>query len=190
MRWPSVHAMRACAVHTTPMGPPTSRLACQPHGNTPHNLMHRRATAGHECGVQRPTTACGAVAGAIRPGYLPTITSGHSRRLAANAVADRATDLLRAEPGVPSSLRVAADAAGRNGPSAKEVFEHAAAGDALAASIVDSTAEYLAVGCINVCRAFDPQVIVVTGGLALAGELAGEPVVGRTAAGREGVWAP
>ena len=40
----------------------------------------------------------------------------------------------------------------------------------LAIEIVDSTAEYLGVGCINICRAFDPQVIVMTGGLALAGD--------------------
>lgn len=88
----------------------------------------------------------------------------------ANAVADRAVDLLQAEPSTPSSLRAATSVGGGGRPSAKEVFEHAAAGDALAARIVDSTAEYLAVGCINICRAFDPQVIVVTGGLALAGE--------------------
>ena len=86
------------------------------------------------------------------------------RYTSATAVAKRAKDLLREQAGIASSMRALGDTL-----DAKAVFEHAAQGDALAEQIVDSTAEYLGVGCINICRAFDPQVIVMTGGLALAG---------------------
>jgi len=60
--------------------------------------------------------------------------------------------------------------------TAKDVFEHAAAGDKLAQHLVDETAEYLAVGMINACRHFDPQVIVVSGGMALAGDAIMKPI--------------
>ena len=35
--------------------------------------------------------------------------------------------------------------------------------------IVEETAEYLGIGCINVCRNFDPQIVVLTGGMTNAG---------------------
>lgn len=60
---------------------------------------------------------------------------------------------------------------GRQEVTAKEVFEAAANGDAFAGSLVDETARYLAIGCINICRILDPQLIVFTGGLAMAGDL-------------------
>jgi len=52
----------------------------------------------------------------------------------------------------------------------KAVFKQAAAGDAYAQSIVRDTAKYIAIGCINCCRSFDPEVILFTGGMADAGE--------------------
>eukprot|EP00927_Polykrikos_kofoidii_P013904 TRINITY_DN16061_c0_g1_i1.p1 TRINITY_DN16061_c0_g1~~TRINITY_DN16061_c0_g1_i1.p1 ORF type:complete len:374 (-),score=38.79 TRINITY_DN16061_c0_g1_i1:87-1208(-) len=60
--------------------------------------------------------------------------------------------------------------------TARDVFEHAAVGDELAKRLVDRTADYIAVGFINGCRAFDPQLIVVAGGLAEAGDALLEPV--------------
>jgi len=83
----------------------------------------------------------------------------------ARALADRAREALAGAVGKASSL-----APLQGTLTSKDVFEHAAAGDALAMRLVDETAEYLAVGFINACRAFDPQLIVVTGGLALAGD--------------------
>jgi glucokinase len=52
----------------------------------------------------------------------------------------------------------------------KEVFKHAAAGDAYAKSIVRDTAKCLAIGSINCCRCYDPELILFTGGMAGAGE--------------------
>jgi len=87
------------------------------------------------------------------------------RYASASAVAQRAVDALQAKGAKGSSLHALGAAV-----TAKDVFEHAAAGDAVAAELVEHTAEYLAVGAINACRAFDPQVIVMTGGLALSGD--------------------
>ncbi|GAB5358060.1 hypothetical protein AAMO2058_000426600 [Amorphochlora amoebiformis] len=47
----------------------------------------------------------------------------------------------------------------------KKVFEAALLGDAAALEVVDTVAEYLAVGCINFMRIVDPEVIVLTGGV-------------------------
>jgi len=53
---------------------------------------------------------------------------------------------------------------------AKDVFDAAKAGDAVAERIVQETSKYLAVGCINICRLLDPQMIVFAGGMILAGD--------------------
>jgi len=60
--------------------------------------------------------------------------------------------------------------------TAKDIFDAAAAGDALAAEIVDVTARYLAVGCDVIVNLIDPDVIVLTGGMVAAGELLMGPV--------------
>jgi glucokinase len=54
--------------------------------------------------------------------------------------------------------------------NAKVVFDHAKAGDALARRIVEETVQILAVGCVTLCRLFDPQMIVFAGGMILAGD--------------------
>ena len=46
----------------------------------------------------------------------------------------------------------------------------ASGGDARAAAVVASVCEHIGVGCINLCRVVDPSVIILTGGMALAGE--------------------
>jgi glucokinase len=43
-------------------------------------------------------------------------------------------------------------------------------GDALAAEVWDMATYYLALGCVNICRIFDPDMIVLSGGLTRAGE--------------------
>ena len=55
--------------------------------------------------------------------------------------------------------------------SAKDVFDAAAAGDGLANQIVDETAGWLALACLNLTRLLDPQMIVFAGGMILAGDL-------------------
>ena len=54
--------------------------------------------------------------------------------------------------------------------TAKDVFEFAQGGDKLADSIIDEACRYLGAGIVNFIHAFDPQVIVLGGGVANAGE--------------------
>lgn len=70
--------------------------------------------------------------------------------------------------GEKSSLKSLVDAGAEI--SAKVVFDHAKAGDALARRIVEETVQYLAIGCVTLCRLFDPQMIVFAGGMILAGD--------------------
>jgi glucokinase len=78
-------------------------------------------------------------------------------------VASRAREALAT--GKPSSLRgkVTADL------TARDVFDAAAAGDALASGVVEETAYYLAVGTTNLMHVLNPEVIVYGGGMTAAG---------------------
>jgi len=85
----------------------------------------------------------------------------------ATAVVKRTRESLQ-EKGVRSSLHNLLSA-GKD-LTAKRVFEAAAAGDALAAQVVEDTAFYLAVGAMNLMHIIDPQVVVFGGGMIGAGE--------------------
>ncbi|MFP4216655.1 MAG: ROK family protein [Phycisphaerae bacterium] len=52
----------------------------------------------------------------------------------------------------------------------KDINEHRKAGDDFAAEVWDRGLYYLAVGCVSICRVFDPDQIVLAGGLVNAGE--------------------
>lgn len=65
----------------------------------------------------------------------------------------------------PSSLR------GMDRIRAKDVFEHAKAGDALALSLIDEVCELLALALSHVAATIDPQVFVIGGGVSRAGEI-------------------
>jgi glucokinase len=54
--------------------------------------------------------------------------------------------------------------------TSKDVFDHAKAGDKFATQIVDETGYYLGILCVNICRFFDPQMIVFAGGMIHAGD--------------------
>ena len=54
--------------------------------------------------------------------------------------------------------------------NARDVNEARKAGDALAAEVWDRAAYYLAIACVDICRAFDPERIVLAGGMTQAGE--------------------
>jgi glucokinase len=63
------------------------------------------------------------------------------------------------------------------GPSSQEVFLAAAAGDVVAKSIVAKVAKWLAMGLATFCVIFEPEIIVLGGGIAAgAGEHLLEPV--------------
>jgi glucokinase len=83
----------------------------------------------------------------------------------ATAVVKRTQEALR-EAGAKSSL-----SKGKiDDLTARVIFDAAAAGDALAAKIVEDTAYYLAVGATNVLHAIDPDMVVFAGGMIAAGE--------------------
>jgi len=54
--------------------------------------------------------------------------------------------------------------------TARDVFDAADRGDALAGRIVEETAYYLAVGAMNLMHVIDPEMIVYAGGMVHAGE--------------------
>lgn len=55
-------------------------------------------------------------------------------------------------------------------PTSSDVVEHALSGDPLAMQIWDETCRYIAVGCVNAAHLTDPEVIVLGGGMAAAGD--------------------
>ena len=63
--------------------------------------------------------------------------------------------------------------------TAKIVCEAAKAGDKLAYTIIEKAADYLAMGLATVINLFNPEVIVLSGGLSLAGEVIREPITRR-----------
>ncbi|MBI1338370.1 MAG: ROK family protein [Phycisphaera sp.] len=99
------------------------------------------------------------------------------RYASANAVSLSAVKLL-SEGDVTSSLKSL-----DSEPSAEQVFEAARQGDALACQVVDQAAHYLGLACLNIARAIDPQMIVMAGGMAMAGDFLFERV--RRAATKE-----
>ncbi|KAG6609885.1 putative glucokinase [Phytophthora cinnamomi] len=53
---------------------------------------------------------------------------------------------------------------------AEVIFKHAADGDELCKSLVDEAADSMSFACVNYARMMDPEVIVLSGGVAEAGE--------------------
>jgi glucokinase len=51
---------------------------------------------------------------------------------------------------------------------AKDIFDHAASGDALASETVNRTAKYLAIGIANIYNFLDPEIIAIGGGVSKA----------------------
>ncbi len=60
--------------------------------------------------------------------------------------------------------------------TATHVFEGARAGDGLAISVVRDTAKYIGMAVANLASALDPEVVVLAGAIAAAGDLLLEPV--------------
>ncbi|HZT80864.1 MAG TPA: ROK family protein [Gemmataceae bacterium] len=85
----------------------------------------------------------------------------------ATAVVKRAHDALAHYAG-PTKLQ---DVLRQQGElTSKDVFDAAAAGDALADRLVEETAFYLAVGAMNLMHCIDPDMVVFGGGMIHAGE--------------------
>jgi glucokinase len=85
----------------------------------------------------------------------------------ATSVVKRSLEAIAA-PGAKSSLQTLPPR--EDGLTARDVFDAAAAGDALADNIVEKTSYYLAVGAINMMHTIDPDMILFGGGMIGAGE--------------------
>lgn len=84
----------------------------------------------------------------------------------ASYTARRATEAIQS--GEASALATALEAKGEI--TSEDVVNAAAAGDALAARIFDETCYYLAIACVNVQHATNPERILMAGGMIAAGE--------------------
>jgi len=97
------------------------------------------------------------------------------------AITARARELLALD-GSPSLMRpmrqttAGGGSGAEQGPTAKEVFAAAAAGDQLAVQVVHEACAALAEGLAHIINLFDPELIVIGGGLAQAGEQLFGPV--------------
>lgn len=97
-----------------------------------------------------PTCGCG------NNGCLEAISSG-------TAIARRANEALRSK--VETSLRKYEKV------TSYEVFEEAKAGDMVATEIIDRALTYLGIGIANMISAFDPEIIIIGGGVSKAGDI-------------------
>jgi glucokinase len=85
----------------------------------------------------------------------------------ATAVVQRTHEALAADAGRSALHRVVHD---RGEITARDVFRAADGGDELAATVVNDTARYLAVGAANLMHVVDPDVVAFAGGMTAAGE--------------------
>jgi glucokinase len=99
----------------------------------------------------------------------------------ASATAARAEEALRG--GTKSLLKKVLDEKGC--VTCKDVFDHVAAGDALAKEITDGTAKALAQFCISMLHISGPECIVFFGGMTRAGDLFLNPIKKFF---NEGIW--
>jgi len=88
----------------------------------------------------------------------------------ASAAARRAAEAIA--DGQPSTLT----SIDQNKLTAEDVFDAARHGDKLADRLVQQTADYLGLACVNLTRTFDPQMIIFAGGMSLAGDLLFDPL--------------
>ncbi len=84
----------------------------------------------------------------------------------ATSVVQRTQESLADDPG-RSSLHALAN---QGELTARDIFDAASAGDALAGKIVEDTAYYLAVGAMNLMHTIDPDMVVYGGGMIAAGD--------------------
>ena len=96
------------------------------------------------------------------------------RYSSATYMAEYATRLIR-EQGRKSSL--SGKLADGGSIDAADISAARAADDELATEVWARTVGYLAIGCVNICRIFDPDEIVLAGGLINAGEALMSPLV-------------
>lgn len=107
-----------------------------------------------------PRCSCG------NRGCLEALASASAIAREGRHAADRAAD---------SALWTLADGH-RDAITAEVIFKAAAQGDATAQRVVDTATEYLGLGVASVVNVFNPEVVVLGGGMAAAGEQILRPV--------------
>ena len=118
-----------------------------------------------------PHPGCG------QKGCLETVCSATGIARMYNTRADKLRCLSREDfdGGAAATAAAAAAAAAAASTSSSEpvscaeVFSRLGAGETLATEVVDHCCEWLAVACLNISRAYDPDYIVFAGGVAQAG---------------------
>ncbi len=96
------------------------------------------------------------------------------RYASASAIVGRVREMI--ERGSESLLTFVVDDPSRK-LTAENVVTAAREGDALSRRIIDEAAEFLAIGCVNLCRVIDLQAIIIGGGITGAGDLLLKPVL-------------
>ena len=94
-------------------------------------------------------------------GCLETLASG-------NAIARQARELVNKDT---SSIIMSLANGKKEAIDAKIVFDAARSGDSLAKSIVDTAIEYIGIGLASYINLLDPDLIILGGGVANAGEI-------------------
>jgi glucokinase len=86
----------------------------------------------------------------------------------ATYLAQYAREALADDPSIQTELR---EVVARTGElTSKDICQARARGDGFAAGVWNEAMHYLAVGCITICRALDPDRIVLAGGMTAAGD--------------------
>lgn len=87
---------------------------------------------------------------------------------AASRTGQHAMKLLTTQPEKPSSLRQVLLTTGKI--TALDVQQHAQTGDSVALEVWEQTCKFIGLACVNIVHTFDPQMIVLAGGMAAAGD--------------------
>jgi glucokinase len=103
------------------------------------------------------------VCGCGQRGCLETICS-------ARATGRRASHILERSPKIRRNSSLGEIYKANGEVTAADVADHARKGDAFALEVWNETCYVLALACINVCHFIDPQMIVLAGGMSLAGQ--------------------
>lgn len=119
-----------------------------------------------------PPCACG------RRGCFETVVSG-------SALARRAREEIATGGG---SLALALAGGNPGAVRAEEVVEAARRGDGLGRRLIGEMADWAAIGLLNLTNVFDPERIVLAGGLVAAGEVVVEPIRRAFAGLRPAAW--
>lgn len=123
-------------------------------------VLEGRHSHGGELGHVKIELTNGRLCGCGHLGCLEAYAS-------ATSVVKRTMERL-SQSKAKSTLR--AEVKKEGGLTSRDIFDAAAAGDALAEKIVDETAFYLAVGAANAMHTIDPDMIAFGGGMTGAGE--------------------